>query len=186
MPREIEINWTTQNGPGKTTVLYFNAGVAVALQRTAIQTLLTNIVGALDTSTVASVATSGREWDSNTGALTGAWSETSVKGGTGTVSGEPVPDASQLLFQWTTSSIVNGRFLRGRSFIPGCALINVVNGNVESAIRTAIAGHANTFATSSATPVVWHRPSSGSGGTEVQMTGGTVWNEFAVLRRRRY
>lgn len=186
MPREIEIQWTTQNGPGKVSVLYFNAGVAVATQRTAIQTWLAGTVGALDTTTSYVVATSGREWDSATGALTGAWTEASAKTGVGTVGGEPLPDATQVLFRWHTGTIVNGRFLAGRTFLPGVARINAVDGNLESGIRAALQTTANTFATSSATPVVWHRPNPDGPGSEVQMTSATVWNEFAVLRRRRY
>jgi len=186
MPREIEIQWTTQNGPGKVSVMYFNSGVAVATQRAAIKTWMNGTIGALDTSTSYVVATSGREWDSATGALTGAWSDATVQSGTGTASGEPLPDVCQVLYRWGTGTIVNGRFLTGRTFLPGVARINDVDGNLESAIRVALQSVGQTFATSGATPVVWHRPVSGSGGSEAQMTTCNVWSEFAVLRRRRY
>lgn len=185
MPREITVDWTTDAGAGFVSVLYFNAGVAVATQRSALNTFLGSIDGALDAGTTWTVATGGREWDSNTGALTGAWTNTTSYTGVGGVAGEAVPDACQLLFRWQTNTVVNGRFLTGRTYIPGCGLINVDEGNVEESIRAAIEGNGNTFAASGATPVVWHRPVAGSGGQEVQMASCSVWEEFAVLRGRR-
>lgn len=192
MPREIEIQWTTSNGPGKVSVMYFNEGVAVATQRTALQTWMAGTVGALDTGTSYVIATSGREWDATDGSLTGAWSETSSKTGAGTAGGEPVPDVCQLLYRWGTGVIADRRFVAGRTFIPGCARINDIDGNVESTIRAALSTVAQTFASSASTPVVWHRPvfdpESGAllrAGSEHQMTTGSVWEEFAVLRRRR-
>lgn len=186
MPREIEVNWTTSNGAGKVSVMYFNAAIAVATQRTALQTFLSGIMGAIDSGTSYTIATAGREWDSNTGALTGAWTEASAKTGVGTVGGEPVPDAIQILFRWGTGAIANGRFVAGRTFIPGCARVNDLDGNLDNAIAASIQTTGQAFATSGATPVVWHRPVSGSGGSEHQMNSCNVWREFAVLRRRRY
>jgi len=185
MPREIEVQWTTSNGPGKVSVLYFNAAVAVATQRTHLHTWLTNMMGALDTGTSYIISTSGREWDTATGALTGAWSEATTKVGAGTVGGEPVPDAIQMLYRWRTGTIVNGRFLAGRTFIPGCARINDLDGNLDNALAAGLESAGQTFASSAATPVVWHRPVSGSGGSEAQFQTCSVWREFAVLRRRR-
>lgn len=185
MPREIEVNWTTSNGAGKVSVFYFNAAIAVATQRTALETFLDTCMGAIDTGTSFVVATAGREWDSNTGALTGAWTDSTVRSGAGTIAGEPVPDAIQILFRWGTGAIANGRFVAGRTFMPGCARINDLDGNLDNAIAASLQGNGQTFATSGATPVVWHRPVAGSGGSEHQMNSCNVWREFAVLRRRR-
>lgn len=185
MPREITVDWTTDAGSGFVSVLYFNAGVAVATQRAAINTWLGAIDGALDSGTTWTVATGGREWNSTTGALEGAWTDTTVYTGVGAVGGQAVPDAIQILFRWNTNTVVNGRFLTGRTFIPGCAAINQDDGNLEEALRAAIEANGTTFAGSGATPVVWHRPIAGSGGQEVQMQDCSVWSEFAVLRGRR-
>lgn len=186
MPREIEVNWTTANGPGKVSVMMFDTGTAVATQRTSLSTFLTALAGALDSGTSWSIATTGREWDNATGALTGAWTETSSKTGVGTVGGEPLPDAIQVLFRWGTGSIVNGRFLSGRTFIPGVARVNDVDGNLENAVRVSIQSSGTTFATAGNGFQIWHRPQSGSGGSVANVGSCTVWSEFAVLRRRRY
>lgn len=185
MPREITVDWTTDAGSGFVSVFNFNAGVAVATQRSALNTFLGAIDGALDSGTTWTVATAGREWDATTGGLTGAWTHTTPYTGVGGVAGQAVPDAIQILFRWGTSTIVNGRFLSGRTYIPGCAAINQDDGNMEESLRAAIEANGQTFAGSSATPVVWHRPVSGSGGQEVQMQTCSVWSEFAVLRKRR-
>lgn len=185
MPREITVDWVTAAGPGHVSVFNFNEGVAVATQRAALNTFLGAIDGALDSSVTWTVSTSGREWNSTTGALEGAWSDSTPYTGVGGVSGEPVADATQILFRWDTATIVNGRFLTGRTYVPGCAIINMADGNMEETIRAAIEANGQTFAGSAATPVVWHRPISGSGGQEAQMQVCSVWSEFAVLRRRR-
>jgi hypothetical protein len=185
MPREITVDWTTDAGAGFVSVMYFNEGVAVATQRADLDTFLGSVAGALDSGTTYTIATSGREWNSTTGALTGAWTETTAYTGPGLVSGQAVPDATQILFRWQTGTIVNGRFLSGRTFIPGCAAINQDEGNLEESLRAAIEANGVTFAGSAATPVVWHRPVAGTGGQQVQMTDCSVWEEFAVLRGRR-
>jgi len=185
MPREITVDWTTIAGSGAVSVFNFNEGVSVATQRSALNTFLGAVDGLLANNTTWTVATSGREWNSATGALSGAWSDSTPYTGTGAYAGEPVADATQILFRWNTGTIVGGRFLTGRTYIPGCGVINVEDGNLEETVRAAVEGNGNTFAGSAATPVVWHRPVSGSGGQQVQMQDCSVWSEFAVLRRRR-
>lgn len=186
MPREITIDWTTINGAGKTSVMYFGTGATTIDQRQAIADWLTNLDGALDTTTSWVVNNSGRVWDDTTGALVGAWSEGTSLVGTGTVSGEPVADATQLLYQWHTPNIVGGRFLVGRTFIPGMARINEVNGNMEEALRAALEGVAQDFVDEGVEFGIWHRPKSGAGGAFHHVTAASVWTELAVLRRRRH
>jgi hypothetical protein len=185
MVREIIVDWTTQNGSGKASVFYFIEGTPVADQRLSLSACLANIDGGLDNSTVWTIRTTGRELDTATGALTGAWTEATSRTGTGGVSGEPVPDAVQVLFQWHTGEIVNGRFLRGRTFIPGLAAANVVNGNLSAGIVTLFEGYGDTLIATADQLAVWHRPVAGAGGSAEAVSDCTVWPELAVLRRRR-
>jgi len=145
---------------------------------TAVKASLSNQVSYL-------IETSGRELDDTTGALTGAWSETSAKTGTGTSATQPVADSTQLLFRWGTGFIVNGRFLRGRTFIPGFFQGGVSGGNVLAAQVTGLTTVAQALATDAASLQVWHRPVAGAGGNAVQTSSGSLWSELAVLRRRR-
>ena len=183
--REILVDWTTISGSGKVSVFHFLSGIAVASQRTALNAFLTTVKASLDSSAVYTIRGDGRELDVVTGALTGSWSETSSKTGAGGGGGEPVNDAAQALIRWKCATIINGRFLQGRTFIPGVASSNEENGDLKASAATAFQGAANTFIASAAGVGVWHRPVLGSGGFLDAVSTATVWNEFAVLRRRR-
>ena len=186
MPREIEVKWTTSNGAEKVSVLYFDTGTAVAAQRDAIDSMLTGVAGALDTGTSYVIATEGREWNNATGALTGAWTEPTAYVGAGTVGGEPVPDVCQILMRWSTGTIVDGRFLAGRTYIPGCARVNDLDGNLDPAIASGTADWGQTLCDADVGFQIWHRPTSGAGGSVALVGTCSVWTEFAVLRKRRY
>lgn len=183
--REILVDWTTSAGGGKRSVLYFESGIAVATQRTAVHTWLTTVKGVLAPSTTYTVETAGRELDDVTGGLTGAWGESSAKTGTGTGTGATAADATQIVNRWRTVTIINGRFLRGRTFIPGVSAGNEVGGNLSSAALTLLQGAANTFIASGAGLIVWHRPGPGGPGSHDAVSTADVWTEFGVLRRRR-
>lgn len=183
--REITTQWTLPSGGGHLTVMYFEAGIAVASQRTALQTFWTAIKNSLDSGASYVISTQGRELEDSTGTLVGSWTETSAKVGTGLNTGEPVADATQGLIQWRTASIIGGRFLRGRTFVPGLANTVEVNGNLQAATVTAFNTAANALIASAAGLVVWHRPIAGSGGSHDAVSTASTWTEFAVLRRRR-
>lgn len=130
MVREILVDWTTAAGTGKRSVMFFNEVTAVADQRAALDDFLTAFCGGLDNTTSYVIETAGRELSTTTGELIGAWAEPTVYTGTGTISGECVPDAAQVLVRWDTGNIVGGRFLRGHTYIPGLSTLNLLNGNL--------------------------------------------------------
>lgn len=183
--REIVTDWTTAAGGGMKTVMYFESGIAVALQRSALQTFWTTVKGFQATSTLYTIETAGREIDDATGALTGSWAEATAKVGAGSAGAVPFPDEVQGLVQWRTASIVNGRFLRGRTFLPGMGFQQTDSGNLLPATRVSLQTAANALIASAAGLVVWHRPIAGSGGSHDAVSTATIWQELAVLRRRR-
>ena len=185
MPREILVDWTTASGAGKVSVFWFGTTATVGPQRTALATFLGSVDGGLDNGVSWSIRGSGREVDDATGGLTGVWSDAAAHTGTGGVAGEPVPDASMMLIRWHTGIIVAGRFLQGRTFIPGLSDGNMVDGNLGSAQVANMASHGQTLIGSAVQMGVWHRPTGGSGGVWSVATTCTVWEELAVLRRRR-
>jgi hypothetical protein len=87
--------------------------------------------------------------------------------------------------RWDTSIIINHRFLRGRTYIPGMSTGGMVNGNVSSSIVSAWTTAGQAMITAGKGFGVWHRPVLGVGGEFHQATVATVWPELAVLRRRR-
>lgn len=186
MPREILTDWTTPAGGGFVTVMFFDSSVPVATQRTSLQGFYFSLRGVLDTGVSNSIRTAGRELNDSTGGLTGAWSEPTVHTNTGTVAGEPVPDATQMLFRWSTDQIVAGRFLQGRTFIPGLTDGNMTDGNINSAAIPGLVAVGQDLIQDAVGFGVWHRPSSGTGGVFHEATTCSVWDELAVLRRRRH
>jgi hypothetical protein len=132
------------------------------------------------------IRTSGRELSTSTGTLAGQWTDaTAFTGSGGGVSTSSIADASQALVRWRTDTIVNGRFLQGRTFLPGISTSSILAGNLTAAAQTIINNAAATYIASLAQPVVWHRPTGGAGGSQDVVVTGTAWSELAVLRRRR-
>jgi hypothetical protein len=192
MPREILVDWVLPSGTGHVNVWYFDTGSAVTAQRTALQAFYTSVKASLVTTCSYTIRTAGRELSNTTGGLTGAWTDATAKIGTGGSGGDPVPDATQVLWQWLTGSIADGRFLRGRTFIPCLSAGSVIGGNLNPAVRTTFIGYGTTLLAANVGQQVWHRPKKdpvthalirpGS----VALTGSnSVWSEMAVLRRRR-
>ena len=183
---EVIVDWNTTNSPGGLSVMYFKASGSIVNQRAAIQTMYTACIARLDNGTVWTVRTSGKIIDETTGTLTGFWNDAAAKTGTGTLSGNCVPNAAQVLFRWRTSTIVNGRLLQGRTFVPGLGAASLDEGQVSAAALGAMqGGQAALLAAIPGELVVWHRPVGGNPGSGVAVTAGTVWSELAVQRRRR-
>ena len=185
MPREILTDWTTPAGSGFRSVTFWDSAVAVEGQRAKWQAFLEDINTVLDNGTSWIIRTEGREMDNATGTLTGAWSDGTAQVGGGAGSGETVADATQILVRWSTATIVNGRFHRGRTFIPGCQVAALVSGNLAAANVTAINTACTTLLTDNEGFGVWHRPVDGAGGSFSLATSGNAWSELAVLRQRR-
>lgn len=183
--REILVDWTTQAGGGFRNVFYFDSTVTPAVQRSDIATWATGMAGVIDTNVSWTVETAGRELDETTGALVGAWTEPTGHTGLGAITGECVPDVAQILCRWATGSVVGGRFLKGRSFVPGMTVAQMKDGNIVPATVGALSTVCNTFATGASNLLVWHRPVLGAGGVAIPSQSGSVWSELAVLRRRR-
>lgn len=183
--REITTEWVLPSGAGHLTVMYFEGAIPVEDQRSALATFWGVIDGAQTEDCTWTISTTGRELDDATGTLTGAWNDTTNFTGVGAIDTEPVADATQALIQWRTASIVNGRFLRGRTFIPSLAATQLNGGNLQAATRTLYQGACNALIASAQGLVIWHRPITGSGGSHDAVSTASVWEEFAVLRRRR-
>lgn len=184
--REILVEWDLPQGDTSRTVMYFDAAAAsIAQQRAALDNFCASNNGALNNSVAWRIQTSGRELDDLTGTLFGAWTEPTVYDGTGTLASPPVADATQILYQWRTSVIVNGRFLRGRTFIPGCAQSSTAMGNLAPTVVAALTSGALPLINSAVGFGIWHRPRPGNPGNHVAATDVSVWSELAVLRRRR-
>jgi len=185
MPREVVTDWVTPAGGGFRTVMFFSEFGPIADLREALSDFWDSCSTSLDTNVNWTIETSGRIMDHVTGTLTGVWNESTVQTGGGANSGNVVPDATQGLVRWNTDQIVNGRFLKGRNYIPGFSTAAVSEGNMLAANRTAINAGATALIATGVEIGVWHRPVGGAGGAFHVATSADVWSEFAVLRQRR-
>lgn len=185
MPREILTDWTFDSGEDGVSVMFFTDGFAEADQRAALAVFWGSVDSMLHNGTTWTVRQSGRELDNVTGTLTGVWTDSTVYTGTGAGTVNPVNDAAMILLQWQTGTIVNGRMLRGRTFVPGAEISTQEGGNLGAGFVGQLQTYQATLIAAGVGLVVWHRPTSGTGGSAAPVTTGTAWSEFAVLRGRR-
>lgn len=183
--RQIITDWETPAGSGEVTVMYFIAEADVADQRAALASFWGDLDGTLTVDTNWRIRDAGVDVDETTGTLVDAWSDFNVYQGAGAAPSAPVPDASQLLLRWRTTTIINGRFLQGRTYVPGLAAANTIGGNVSPAVLSGGAVFITDFLDALVGFSVWHRPSDEGPGQAVSVTSGGIWSELAVLRRRR-
>jgi hypothetical protein len=102
--------------------------------------------------------------------------------GNGALTDDLLPPATQALIRWRTGVFVGGREIRGKTYIPALTEVSSVAGQVASSAQTAFQNAANTLVgTANANLAVWSRKN----GVSEDVTSGSVWNQFAVLRSRR-
>nr|CRY97470.1 hypothetical protein [uncultured prokaryote] len=181
---EITTRWTSTLARSGLSIMYFNPTATVETARLAWGSYLNAIKGELNVGTRATVATEGRVIEAETGELTGMWSDTTTVSYGGASSSEPVANASQVLLRWNTVIVINGRMVKGKTYIPGLSSSSTGGGELPSGPRATFTTPMTTFITT-AMPVVWHRPGPKGPGLAVPVSSGSVWNELAVQRRRR-
>lgn len=130
------------------------------------------------------------EIDLATGELTGVESVTPAADVVGSASSAPYSPAVGACVTWDTQGFINGRRIRGRTFMVPLAPTSSFQSDGTLAVaglttmRAAAATLAN--ATTGIALGVWHRPSpGGSDGTWSLVTGSNVIDKTAVLRSRR-
>lgn len=189
---QILTDWTTPSGGGKVTVMYFSAAGDINDQRIAVDNLFKDIGVGLDDSVSYQVRQEGVVLNDVDGALLDSWVDNFATGSSGDGTGQVVADATQVLIRWSTDTVVNGRFLKGRTFVPGLGNGNEANGNLATAAVATFQGVVDDFIAADVGFGVWSRPVRDPethalvrDGLWLPATGGSVWSELAVLRRRR-
>lgn len=108
----------------------------------------------------------------------------------GASAGARQPTSSMLVGQLFTSTVVNGRRLRGRMFIGPIQASDVdgASGNVSAAAITAYTASLGVLGTQIATPIthrVWGRPKPAGIGLNAAVTQYGIAPKVGVLRSRR-
>lgn len=122
-----------------------------------------------------------RTLDETTGAPIGIHHLAEPPSGGPGIGSAQLADATQVLLQWNTGAVVAGRQLKGRTYLPGIAQSEIQNGNVRPQSVTAVQTAINGYLTQYQELGVWSRRH----GIMQPVTSGSIWNEFAVQRRRR-
>lgn len=183
--RQIEVIWEPPSGIQTASVMHFWDGVNVSTQRSRLNSFLQAIMQYFADSVSFTIATDGKVLDEGTGEMTGLWTEATPYVGQGSALEEPVADATQLLVRWNTNTIRAGRFVLGRTFLPGLAVTSLSDGNVDPAVIGPISTAASSFAGANSGFSVYSRPRPGTPGALVTINSSGVSPELAVLRRRR-
>lgn len=156
------LNVAWQNWPGAPglTQLYFDDTSSMQTNADAVRAFFEAVKALIPTLTTITVPGSGDRIDAADGSIQGSWSiATPPALVTATGAGAYAGNAGAVV-HWTTSGIVAGRRVRGRSFlVPIVSTAFETNGSLTSAALTTLTTAANTLITAT-TPnfKVWSRP----------------------------
>jgi len=131
---------------------------------------------------------SGDELQDTTGNVIGAWT-TGVQAVKVGVSTAKYPAPSGVCINWYTSTWIDGRRLKGKSYlVPAKGEMYDVNGTLEPTAKAGLEAEVTTFLANTATNLlVWHRPTTpgGTDGASAAVTSAVIADKAAVLRSRR-
>lgn len=178
------VAWTGFTGsPGVSTFYYFGSIDPASALRT-----MFNAIGVyLPISVRLSFPTSGDTIDDTTGKVNGTFSASSVSDVVGQDAGVFAAPVGALL-RWRTGTVINGRKVRGETFIvPLVASAFQTDGSLGSTPLAALQAAVTTYVGTAAglAQVIYRRPGSVGGAGHVAVTGGTVPDKAVVLRSRR-
>jgi len=177
----IKVVWSGLTGLPGLSVFYGDAGGSANAD---IKTFFTSIAALFPTPLTWTIPGNGDLVDDATGTLTGIWTNTGG-GGTVNAAGSPPYAAGVGAYvNWETSGIVNGRRVKGRTFL--LPLFNSAydnSGTIVNAYVTTLQTAATALVTAGST-LVWHRPGTGTG-SSFQPGAATVPDQVTSLRTRR-
>lgn len=181
---KIPVSWT--GGPGGPGVSVFYADAAQTIPTGAIGTFFSAIKTMIPSSYTWTIPASGDIHDSATGALVGSWTQGSPQVIAATGSPTSYAASAGVVVRWTTDGIVNGRRVRGRTFLVPVVAAIYTSGGVLSTQVAVFQSAASALVTSSGANLrIWHRPRAGSAGSAHPISGAFVPSIAAVLRSRR-
>lgn len=185
---EVLTEWTGPGHSPKVTVMHFLDAANLEDCRAAVGALWESIDPSISDDYSWEVATEGKVINDASGQITDFWSSSTLLTGTGAASGTPLPDAAQALLRWRTATVVAGRRVQGRTYIPGLtagSLSTTNPGNLIQTTQVQIAAAGEDLIADNVGFVIWSRPGTNRPGSSALVTNASCWNEFATQRRRR-
>jgi hypothetical protein len=169
-------------GPGVSTFYLDDTDTAV----TAFTTFFTSIKSMFPPGITWTIPSEVDTMNATTGVLTGA--DTLTGGGTVTSSGTDTRFAAGVGARvvWNTTSVVNGRRVRGSTFLVPLENYCYASDGTLDATNMSTLQSAATALAGSGIPLIWHRPTGGlANGSTHAVTSGTVPDKVSTLRTRR-
>ena len=182
MVNEVIVRWIGPGAASKLNIFHFSDAATGSQMKASLEAFLNDLKPQISTQYSAILNSTWRNLDTATGALISEspFSPTPVAI-VGTNAGQPLPDAVAGLIRWNTGVIVNGRFLKGRTFLPGLSVGLMQAGNFAGTGLATLNTAAANLVAGAITPVVWSR----TNGVAQVFTSGSVWAEASTQRRRR-
>lgn len=188
MPSLSRINVAWQNWPGAPGVTtFFRIGQASQTDVDGIRAFFNAFANLLPTALTINVPGQGDVIDDATGNIISAWAVgTTPTTVTGTGGGAYAGNAGACV-HWLTTTIVNNRRVRGRSFlVPLIASAYDTSGSLATATITTLTTAANgLLAAMNPNQAVWHRPTKFAQGSSAAVNGMRVPDLAVSLRSRR-
>lgn len=171
------------SGASQVSTMFFSSAGSETAQdaATAVRTFWSGLADYISSAYTASVESDVFLIDQVTGEPTGIESVT-VTPVACTQSSDALPWATQGLVRWTTGTFINGRQVRGRTFIPGpCESTNTAGVPTALYLSTVQSVAATFLSTTGVTPVIYSRKNHSGW----PVLGRSTWNKWAELRSRR-
>lgn len=179
----VELGGAGVVGPGVMTFYNANSGSGLP---TAVKSFLTSLQSTFPDDVTLTVPNTGDLIDEATGALAGAWTDGTAGVITGSGTGAFQVGAG-IRVKWLTGGIVNGRRVRGSTFIvPAVSLAFDTSGRLGSTTVSVVTTAANALIAAQGSYFrIWSRPVPGRAGTSHEVTSCSVPLTGTSLRSRR-
>jgi len=179
----IRCQWSGFTGSPGLSTFYCTDAITLLPQ---VRTFFQAFTAFLPPAVVISFEPFGARIESTTGVLTGAWS-TGVT--PATVQGSSAASYSApagMMVNWLTTAVVNGRFLRGKTFLVPAAAA-ALDGTPATAAVSALQAAAVALNGAGGNLLVWHRPTTEAptSGAAFAVSSVQVPDKIVVLRSRR-
>lgn len=184
----VRVNWTAPVGGPYLSTFYRNVGTPVQADADDFASDVGDFLNAVDAvinlAVLWAVEASVDDLDAADGSLLNTFGVVPDSGNGGSTA-DALPAVAQMLVRWPTNAVINGRRVRGRTFLPGVSeAFSIGQKPLAAGILTVLTA-AQALQASGLT--IWHRPTGTppSGGQPIEATGAAVWDQFAYLSSRR-
>jgi hypothetical protein len=189
MARIERVNCAWQAWPGAPGVSTFYMNTAAPPQATidAIRAFFNALVTLLPLGLTITVPNSGDGIDDTNGSIVGSWSAATPPAVVSGTSAAAYAGNAGSVVHWLTTTVVNNRRVRGRTFlVPLTSAAFQNDGSIATAALTTIQTAAAGLITTAADDLmVWHRPTAFAQGSSAVINGTRVPDLAVSLRSRR-